>query len=954
MTAMADAQQISPLKSAANQSHAAAGIAERIISASPILEAFGNAQTLRNPNSSRFGKWMVLNFNSANRIIAAHIVSYLLEKSRVTKRDLCERNYHIFYQLLRGADEEMLQSCRLVRDTKSYHYLLGEANYLKDSECYAETHEAFLKMGFSEEDVKEVFKIIGAILIIGNIEFKPIRDGEAADFVSEKELETAAEMLSLKSTLLKYSLKNRSIESGKVRRSLITIQLNVQKATETRDTLARTLYDNLFHDIISGINKNSDSGAGEYVDRCIGLLDIFGFEIFVDNSFEQLCINYCNEMLQNHFNYVVFTSEKSLYAAESITCDTIEFKDNIETIKEIQAVFKSLDEEGRIPRGSSKAWYDKMKRNAKYSHISYPNKKDVFVVQHYAGDVAYEPLGFMEKNVETLSNDLVSTMLSSTDLTVKRIFSSSEPESPKSDSGKVAAHSSLSVKSISWKFQEQLQALTKMLNQTESHFIRCIKSNEPCRPFKFDSVLVHRQLLYSGVFEVVKIQQSGLPCRIKHHEFIDRYKCLVPSRLRYNLKSPNELIRQLRESKLDVSHVQVGNTMTFFKGLEQRLLDTKKEDLLDMSATRIQKWIRMKTRQGIYRSLIVYYRSFWQFNDNLILAPAEEQYALLRNVVESLHRIDRYDVLGKMLSNLEFELSVLEQRAHLLEQAETLLEERTESSILAMNVVLSRAIELALTTHTTIRKCKDYTQHFYRALEFITFVNSPEKINSLSLYNLTEGITDMETFGDIIPDAQAAKTLAEQHKNVVVHELHDIYEPLQEALEKASLVFDEDSGDLHLKYPDEDSSVRAGVSDSYYIKLKGLVEACGERTFHSFDLEELHLDCKHFLRLREDYLGVVDANGAIEFISNCVTHNSVFLDQMEQFKLWADIQRSPVALRAALMVGWVARTQIGGESEVEIEKLVEVVEKVGRLKNPSEQLIRVMRVGNWMIKVRYC
>ena len=416
----------------------------------------------------------------------------------------------------------------------SYRYLVQEkdeysdlVDRIDDAATYLETAAAFGKMGFSHEETLNVFRIISGILHLGNVEFRPTRDDEASAVSNPHTVEIVSELLGVSASILEYSLCNRSIESGKsTKGSVISVQLNVQKASETRDTLARQIYDKLFQEIIINLNIKiqDDTRSRGNSDRCIGLLDIFGFEIFDENSFEQLCINYCNEMLQHHFNYVVFTAERQLYSVECINCDTIEFRDNSGVMKEIEGMFKGLDEEGRIPKGSSKTWFDKMKRGAKMQYVEFPNtrrKNGVFVVTHYAGSVDYNPLGMLEKNIETVNNDLVGAMLSSSDPVIQRAFAEPLPapgsnpssKTPRMDStdpsprksftalsgtnllagggnslgASGSGHnlrsvsgdggagggglrskgkaSSLASKSISWKFQHQLQDLMSMLRK---------------------------------------------------------------------------------------------------------------------------------------------------------------------------------------------------------------------------------------------------------------------------------------------------------------------------------------------------------------------------------------------------------------------------------------------------------------------------------------------------------
>ena len=240
------------------------GITDRILFASPILEAFGNAKTLRNNNSSRFGKWMVLSFDQYNILHSSNIISYLLEKSRVTQRDLKERNYHIFYQILRGIDKETLRSWNIIPETRQYRFLATDNDFeavdLDDAKTFQETYSAFLKVGFTEEETMSYFRIIAAILQLGNITFLPTRDGEACTIKNPEYVEFVATKLSVNQQVLAQSMISRSIESGKGRKSIISINLNPQKAQETRDTLARSIYDKLFNEIISIINlKNRES-----------------------------------------------------------------------------------------------------------------------------------------------------------------------------------------------------------------------------------------------------------------------------------------------------------------------------------------------------------------------------------------------------------------------------------------------------------------------------------------------------------------------------------------------------------------------------------------------------------------------------------------------------------------------------------------------------------------------
>lgn len=539
----------------------------------------------------------------------------------------------MFYQLLRGAGAELLKSLSLQSSSRHYKYLCGggdEARDFNDAANFQEMMEAFKVMGFDAEETKGTLRLVSAVLLLGNVEFETVDDGEASRVDEEvggesaRSFAAAAELLGLEASVLGMAMTTRTIQSGSMRKSITTVRLSGQKACDTRDSLARCVYDKLFLDVIKKINASSEAEvSGKGGDKIIGLLDIFGFEIFEVNSFEQLCINYCNEMLQNHFTYVIFVAEIKMYQDENIACDSIEFKDNASIIKLIEGSFKSLDEESKIPRGSSKTWFDKMKsaNNANSLDrkkastksqpegtgevlIKFPPGHDAFTVSHYAGPVSYLPANFMEKNTEILSNDLVNAMMLSSVDQVQSMFS--PPPQVVSDSPTKRGKAT-SVPSLSKSFQSQLKSLMTMLENTESHFVKCIKSNSQCRPKDFEASLIHRQLLYSGVFEVVKIQQSGLPSRLPHKVFNSRYRCILPADGRWqdvNREGVVSIADALRKRHTaSLAMLQVGLTKTFMKGKEWRFLENLKDDVEDTAATSIQQWLLAKSLRRLYTAI---------------------------------------------------------------------------------------------------------------------------------------------------------------------------------------------------------------------------------------------------------------------------------------------------------------------------------------------------------------
>lgn len=972
-------------------------IAERIINASPILEAFGNAKTIRNANSSRFGKWMVLNFDSQNVIHSSNIVSYLLEKSRVTQRDsFYERNFHIFYQLIRGLPAEQLKHWHISSDTRSYRYLdtgtEREAIDLSDAKTFKNTLNSFVRMGFSDEETTHLFKLVLAILQIGNIEFTPTRDEEASEVKNIELVNDIAYKFSVSPAILAYSLCNRSIDSGKTKKNLINIQLNVQKATETRDSLARAIYEKLFMDIIATINsKSRDSNFREGLsDRCIGLLDIFGFEIFVENSFEQLCINYCNEMLQNHFNFVIFTAEKNLYREECIVCDTIEFKDNIDVIKDIEGLFKALDEESRIPKGTSKTWFDKLKRGTKSPHLAFPTRKkgDIFTVKHYAGDVDYNSFHFLDKNIETLNNDLVGTMSASADPTILKLFSKatfdevpqtpvvgmsrtfsfrdSEPSSPSPDGRlsiprKGAGASLLSNKSISWRFIHQLTSLMGMLKKTHSHFIRCIKSNDECSAQRFNPILVYKQLVYSGVFEVVKIQQSGLPCRMPHSEFLRRYRCLAPSESRYKIHTPTELLRVLSTLGYDLRMAKVGLKLTFFKSFEQRQLEARREKIRNAASTKITCFLQKTFQRSAYLKLIEQYRKFQKSNEALDQVGAVPAYKKFVDACDRLHRLVQRECLEHVVRDVGRELSFLEQRVELITSAKNKLAQRTKENVRSLQEVLNRAEELEISSHPVVKDCKDIYERFKKAVDFLHIVHRSNQSGSgytvqyqpgsvflrdLSAAQISEGVDLLTEFRDILDDGALALSDVLAFQAAVNAEMLKILAPLEANMRRGAAKYDSEGGNIILV--DQERGMQA------FQKLKVLVQNLDHYEFVSVDVQKFYQDCKAYVTIMDEFIAKGDAAGTVEAVERVKVKRVVspaLHNMFEDFKKWADIQLSAEKLDSFLREGFIPGSDNGSESTVICEPIESLLSCLEDLKMPSVVVVSVLRTGKLILQV---
>lgn len=545
------------------------GVEQQILLANPVLEAFGNAKTIRNNNSSRFGKWIEVHFERGGKITGARIENYLLEKARVVRLANGERNFHIFYQIFK--DSNLKQKYKLT-SPEDYFYTNQSActvQGLDDDKEYTEMREAMKVLKFSDEEVEFCFRTVAAILHLGNINFEETGSGvKKSKIKNPDELKHAAELFGVNANQLGKALVERiMIIPGQ---DPTTIPLDGVKARDCRDTLAKMLYSRMFDYIVMRINTILSKDIGNQKTSYIGILDIFGFEIFDKNSFEQLCINFANEKLQQKFNQTTFKEEEAVYRREAIKFDHVEFIDNQAVLdlveKKPEGILVLLDDEIRMPKGGDESFLDKIERK----HKDNPRfKKSVkvrnhFKIIHYAGEVSYDVLGFYDKNKDEMYMDLVGTINGSS---VKLIKSMVASEAGQRERTKI---------SLSGQFRSQLVDLMKKINRTEPHYIRCVKPNENKAPSAedFDTPMSMRQLRYAGVFEAVQIRRHGYPFRFTHKKFMKRYQCLNLQLKGRDKASCVKLLGWMKsDKKVDTSDVQVGKSMILYRAREQRNMD---------------------------------------------------------------------------------------------------------------------------------------------------------------------------------------------------------------------------------------------------------------------------------------------------------------------------------------------------------------------------------------------
>jgi myosin heavy subunit len=549
------------------------GLEQQILQANPVMESFGNATTVRNDNSSRFGKLISLQFNNGGSIVGGYITQYLLEKSRVVRTEEGERNYHIFYQLLKGLDAEpALQEQLMLLKAEDYHYCnqssLISVEGMPDDKGYDVALNAMEVLQIKTDEQLVVLHTIAALLHWGNIEFSVAAKATQEDesrIVDLKALEKGCQLLQIDKAKLQKSLLCRSIGVGSLEGGEdIRVSYNVAQAADARDAMAKAVYDAVFKWLISRINqtleyKDSDeSGKKKKTKKhqltALHALDIFGFESIQTNSFEQLCINYCNEKLQFHFNEHIFKLEQAEYEKEGVHVPATAFIDNSECLKLLEepraGIFGMIDEELNIPKGSDAGFLSKVFReHGSHPNLKAPNHKDsdakiCFCVSHFAGVVKYTSTHFLEKNKDSLHADIATALNTTTHSAfTKELLSSVQTlggagAGAGGRGGGAGGGRRQSVKrrastllafTLGFQFKQQLTLLMQTLYATSPHFVRCMKPNGNKSGDEFDGNLMIAQLRYAGLLEVCRIRQIGYPVRKEFAAFIERYRCIAES-----------------------------------------------------------------------------------------------------------------------------------------------------------------------------------------------------------------------------------------------------------------------------------------------------------------------------------------------------------------------------------------------------------------------------------------
>ncbi|XP_053850846.1 myosin-1B-like isoform X7 [Vidua macroura] len=564
---------------------------DQIISANPLLEAFGNAKTVRNDNSSRFGKFIRIHFGATGKLASADIETYLLEKSRVTFQLKAERSYHIFYQIMSNKKPELIEMLLITTNPYDYLYVSqGEITVpsINDQEELMATDSAIDILGFSADEKTAIYKLTGAVMHYGNLKFKQKQREEQAEPDGTEVADKAAYLMGLNSADL---LKALCYPRVKVGNEYVTKGQTVQQVYNSVGALAKAVFEKMFLWMVVRINQQLDTKQPRQY--FIGVLDIAGFEIFDFNSLEQLCINFTNEKLQQFFNHHMFVLEQEEYKKEGIEWEFIDFGMDlaacIELIEKPMGIFSILEEECMFPKATDTSFKNKLydQHLGKSNNFQKPKpgkgKAEAhFSLVHYAGTVDYNISGWLDKNKDPLNETVVGLYQKSSLKTLALLFASAGGEAGKKKGS--------SFQTVSALFRENLNKLMTNLRSTHPHFVRCIIPNESKTPGAMEHELVLHQLRCNGVLEGIRICRKGFPSRILYADFKQRYKVLNASAIPEGQFIDSKKASEKLLGSIDVDHTQYkfGHTKVFFKAGLLGLLEEMRDEKLAQLITRTQ------------------------------------------------------------------------------------------------------------------------------------------------------------------------------------------------------------------------------------------------------------------------------------------------------------------------------------------------------------------------------
>ncbi|XP_059051494.1 unconventional myosin-XV [Achroia grisella] len=606
-----------------------APVSEQILEAAPLLEAFGNARTPKNHNSSRFGKLLELYFKDG-ALAGARVAHYLLEKSRIVTQSPGERNYHVFYELLAGLSEEQRRTRGLLT-AEHYFYLNqggGDSGGAGAGADWSALCGAMQVLGIGDAEREDIIRVLAAVLHLGNVYFhrRQLRHGqEGVQLGGGAEVRWAAHLLKVPAEALARALTTR-VTAARAER--MRSPLPIDQALDARDAFAKALYSSLFNWLVLRINSIVHR-AGLHDAHRISLLDIFGFEDLEENSFEQLCINYANETLQHYFNKHIFKLEQQEYQKERLEWSNLTWNDNSPVIqllsKKPVGILHLLDDESNFPRASDASFLEKCHYNHALNELySRPRLgASEFGIKHYAGQVWYNVEGFLDKNRDALRADVLELLCSSEVPLVAEMSTQLRAQHdanktlPRGANGRFVIMKPRTP-TVAARFSDSLHQLLESMSRCNPWFVRCIKPNTEKSPMKFDMPCVLAQLRYTGMLDTIKIRQTGYPIRIPFQNFVDRYRYLLkstPQRSTPYREICNSILAEMPSTGAVGADYQLGAARVFIREALHRALERSRADKLRAAATKLQAHVRGYLARKQYhqmRTAAVKVQTWWR------------------------------------------------------------------------------------------------------------------------------------------------------------------------------------------------------------------------------------------------------------------------------------------------------------------------------------------------------
>lgn len=711
-------------------------ITEQVLEASPLLESFGNAKTARNDNSSRFGKFLEVHFKDGV-ILGGKVTEYLLEKSRIVTQAPEERNYHVFYELLAGLTEETKLKYGLLSADKYFYLNQGESCEIdgrNDSEGFQSLMSAMQVLDFTSEEQDTIFRILASVLHLGNVYFhrKQLKHGqEGVEIGSDAEIRWAGHLLQISVDGIKMALTTKTTEA---RNERLLTALTIDQALDARDAFAKALYSSLFAWLVARTNHIVFKGTKRTTS--ISILDIFGFEDFKENSFEQLCINYANEHLQCYFNKHIFKLEQQEYAKEKIQWQNITYTDNLPVIhllsKKPVGILHLLDDESNFPRASDVSFLEKCHYNHALNELySRPRLNGPeFGIKHFAGNVWYNVEGFLDKNRDTLRTDVVDLLISSSLPMVSKMFeavrSSQETNKTLNKSNGRFVTMKPRTPTVAARFHDSLQNLMDTMSKCNPWFVRCVKPNSEKAAMKFDMPTVLEQLRYTGMLETIRIRKTGYPVRLKFLEFVQRYRYLLKKKVPLRSTPAREMCSIMLAPYQ--SEFQLGVTRVFMRESLERKLERERAEILNKAAVTLQCAMRghlaRRRYQASKRSAVIIQSAVRGW-------IARKKYVTIRKGIIKAQAIHRGNLQRKRYQQLKEELKrraeLAKERARLKAQREQ--EEKEEKERVSRAVAGVTHLDIPAELAFVFNKIDDWTPvHSERQLvKVVGHVVEPEE-----------------------------------------------------------------------------------------------------------------------------------------------------------------------------------------------------------------------------------